>query len=82
MENSVTQANKDTFDIQALLDIHCEASNIVYRKTDAELGKKILDLVIPMIEAKRGPAPICYGEDDCSTLILSMCPWRMTCGKD
>jgi len=33
------------------------------------------------IEKLRDPvAPSCYGHDDCSTHILSMCPWRMTCG--
>lgn len=24
--------------------------------------------------------PPCFGEDDCSTLQLSKCPWRMDCG--
>jgi hypothetical protein len=24
--------------------------------------------------------PSCFGEDDCSTHTLSMCPWRMDCG--
>lgn len=24
--------------------------------------------------------PVCFGHDDCSTRILSMCPWRMDCG--
>jgi hypothetical protein len=24
-------------------------------------------------------APVCWGEDDCSTLILSQCPWRIDC---
>jgi hypothetical protein len=25
--------------------------------------------------------PHCFGEDDCSTLMLSKCPWRMDCGS-
>jgi len=25
-------------------------------------------------------APPCFGEDDCSTLMLSTCPWRIDCG--
>ena len=25
--------------------------------------------------------PPCFGEDDCSTLILSSCPWRMDCAS-
>jgi hypothetical protein len=33
------------------------------------------------IRQRRGPyAPECFGHDDCSTLILSQCPWRMDCG--
>ncbi len=27
------------------------------------------------------PAPVCFGEDDCSTSILSRCPWRIDCGS-
>ena len=27
------------------------------------------------------PAPVCFGEDDCSTSMLSTCPWRMDCGS-
>lgn len=25
--------------------------------------------------------PWCFGEDDCSTQMLSQCPWRMDCGS-
>jgi hypothetical protein len=25
--------------------------------------------------------PVCFGEDDCSTTMLSQCPWRMDCGS-
>ncbi len=25
--------------------------------------------------------PLCFGQDDCSTLMLSTCPWRMDCGS-
>lgn len=40
---------------------------------------------IHFIEAKikelRGTeSPICWGEDDCSTLMLMHCPWRIDCG--
>jgi len=24
--------------------------------------------------------PPCFGEDDCSTSMLSRCPWRIDCG--
>lgn len=30
---------------------------------------------------RKGPPPPCFGEDDCSTLMLSTCPWRMDCGS-
>ena len=34
-----------------------------------------------IIRLKRdNPAPPCFGEDDCSTLVLSTCPWRIDCG--
>lgn len=34
-----------------------------------------------LIRLKRQePAPHCFGDDDCSTLILSQCPWRIDCG--
>jgi hypothetical protein len=26
--------------------------------------------------------PHCFGEDDCSTIMLSQCPWRMDCGAE
>jgi hypothetical protein len=26
--------------------------------------------------------PACFGEDDCSTIMLSQCPWRMDCGAE
>jgi hypothetical protein len=34
-----------------------------------------------LIRLKRGSEqPVCFGHDDCSTLMLSTCPWRMDCG--
>ena len=26
--------------------------------------------------------PGCFGDDDCSTITLSQCPWRMDCGAE
>ena len=35
-----------------------------------------------LIRLKReNPAPSCFGDDDCSTLVLSQCPWRIDCGE-
>lgn len=34
------------------------------------------------IRAVRGDKPpVCWSEDDCSTLFLSTCPWRIDCGS-
>jgi hypothetical protein len=33
-----------------------------------------------LIRLKRTDCPPCFGEDDCSTLMLSTCPWRIDCG--
>ena len=34
-----------------------------------------------LIKIMRGTTPPpCHGHDDCSTMMLSMCPWRIDCG--
>lgn len=39
------------------------------------------DLVDQEIKRRRGNTPpVCWGEDDCSVVILSTCPWRIDCG--
>lgn len=63
--------------IQTLLNAEATIAN---SKPDA-YDKKVRKQIHIQIEALRGPAPGCYGEDDCSTLMLSICPWRMTCGS-
>ena len=25
--------------------------------------------------------PVCFGHDDCSTMMLMRCPWRIDCGE-
>jgi len=46
-------------------------------KADSEERKQIHT----MIRLKRfNPAPACFGDDDCSTSVLSQCPWRIDCG--
>lgn len=55
--------------IQELLDKEAKLSNERYE-------------VIKQIKQLRGDTPpVCFGEDDCSTSILSRCPWRMDCGS-
>jgi hypothetical protein len=38
--------------------------------------------LLTMIRLKRDEQyrPSCFGHDDCSTQMLSTCPWRMDCG--
>jgi len=39
-------------------------------------------IILTEIRQLRGDVtPACFGEDDCSTHILSMCPFRMDCGS-
>jgi hypothetical protein len=38
------------------------------------------DLVHKQIKVLRGiHPPVCWGNDDCSTNIMSQCPWRIDC---
>jgi hypothetical protein len=48
---------------------------------EAELGNRRY-YILQQIKAQRGTqAPPCWGMDDCSTLMLSQCPWRIDCGE-
>ena len=54
-------------ELQALLDKEANLSN-----------RRIL--ILKQIKAARGDIPPrCWGLDDCSTTILSQCPWRTDC---
>lgn len=54
-------------EIQALLD------------KEATLGNRRI-LIHKQIKAMRGKVPrACWGTDDCSTIVLMHCPWRMDC---
>jgi hypothetical protein len=58
----------ETTPIQHLLNTEAQLANL-----RSEIHEKII--------AMRGDEPpVCWGQDDCSTLILSMCPWRIDCG--
>lgn len=46
-------------------------------RCDSEERKQIHTLI--RLKREQSPPP-CFGEDDCSTLMLSMCPWRIDCG--
>lgn len=54
-------------DIQQLLDLEAQLANTRYD-------------IHQLIKQHRGDTPpLCWGDDDCSTHILSMCPWRIDC---
>lgn len=62
--------------LQQLLDQEADLSNT--GQGDSDQRKKILTAIVLMRDESY--RPVCYGEDDCSTLMLSRCAWRMTCG--
>ena len=56
-------------EIQILLDKEANLSNRRYH-------------ILQQIKAQRGTEPPhCSGLDDCSTNVLSQCPWRIDCGE-
>jgi hypothetical protein len=61
--------------IQQLLDQECALAN------EGKGQHEFRTIILAEIRQRRGTeAPVCFGEDDCSSLILSQCPWRMDCG--
>lgn len=64
-------------ELQDLLDREARLSNIGLGNTDERQE------LITMIRLKRDDAhrPDCFGLDDCSTMMLLRCPWRMDCGE-
>lgn len=59
--------------LQLMLDLEANLSN----------AKQLEDMAVihELIKKRRGTvAPPCHGHDDCSTMALSMCPWRIDCG--
>jgi hypothetical protein len=61
--------------LQEMLDKEAQLSNAGKGKSEER------QQLLTAIRLKRAqPAPVCFGEDDCSTQILSTCPWRMDCG--
>ena len=62
--------------IQELLDQEATLANT--GKADSE-ERKQLHTAIRLMRIQ--PAPVCFGDDDCSTMMLSVCPWRMDCGS-
>jgi hypothetical protein len=47
---------------------------------EASLANQRYDIHQKIIEMRGNEPPVCWGQDDCSTSILSVCPWRIDCG--
>jgi hypothetical protein len=71
--------------LQTLLNAQACLSNSMRHLPDLNsrfIAERTSKQVICQIELMRGDIPPpCYGDDDCSTQALSVCPWRMTCGS-
>ena len=62
--------------IQELLNKEAQMSNS--GQGDSDFRK----IIHEEIKSRRGhDAPVCWGQDDCSTNMLSQCPWRIDCGS-
>ena len=63
-------------EIQDLLNQEANLSNAGQGNSDERMR------IHTLIRLKRDEQykPPCFGEDDCSTLMLSTCPWRIDCG--
>lgn len=63
--------------MQDLLNKEARLSNA--GKGDSAERQEILTLI--RLQRDEAYRPSCFGEDDCSTQMLSTCPWRMDCGS-
>lgn len=63
--------------IQELLDREATLSN--QGLGDSAERQQLLTAIRLMRDERY--RPVCFGEDDCSTNMLSQCPWRMDCGS-
>jgi len=63
--------------IQELLDKEAKLSN--QGQGNSTERQQLLTAIRVMRDEQY--RPVCFGEDDCSTSMLSQCPWRMDCGS-
>jgi hypothetical protein len=47
----------------------------------ARLGNEKWAVDQKIKELRGDTPPACWGEDDCSTMMLMVCPWRIDCGE-
>lgn len=68
--------------IQELLDQEAKLGNECHemRKLVDAKYVEIREITAKIRELRGNKAPPCFGEDDCSTMMLSVCPWRFDCG--
>lgn len=66
-----------TSNLQDLLDQEATLSNTGLGDSEE---RKQLHMLIRLSRDERYRPP-CFGEDDCSTDMLSRCPWRIDCGE-
>lgn len=64
-------------ELQNLLDEEARLSNI--GQGNSEERKKIHTTIRLM---RTAPPPVCFGDDDCSVMMLVRCPWRIDCGAE
>jgi hypothetical protein len=64
--------------LQSLLNREATLSND--GKGDCEERQQILTAIRLIRDDSQ--IPVCFGEDDCSTRMLSICPWRFDCGTN
>ncbi len=63
--------------LQELLDKEAKLANSGHGKSELRI------IIHEEIKSRRGAqAPPCWGEDDCSTMMLMRCPWRIDCGPE
>lgn len=76
-DTKLVKAMTKLTEMQALLNEEARLSNTGQgnSKERAELHT-----LIRLIRSDM-PEPYCFGQDDCSTMMLSQCPWRMDCGS-
>jgi hypothetical protein len=65
-------------ELQDLLNQEALLANTGYG--DSDQRKHLHTIIRLMRDEPRRPA--CFGDDDCSTIMLSRCPWRMDCGAE
>ena len=62
--------------LQDMLNKEAQLSNA--GKGDSQERQELLTMI--RLARDENYRPWCFGEDDCSTQMLSTCPWRMDCG--